>query len=122
MADQFRLSALARWDIAALLERSREQFGEKSRLRYEALLKQAILDVAADPERIGSQLRPEFAPAIRFYHLRYSRDRVKRSLGRVRSPRHLLVYQVVEGGIIEVVRVLHDSMDLERHLPEDYRT
>jgi toxin ParE1/3/4 len=122
MADQFRLSALARWDIAALLEWSLEQFGEKSRLRYEALLKQAILDVAADPERIGSQLRPELAAAIRFYNLRYSRDRVKRSPGRVRSPRHLLVYQVVEGGIIEVVRVLRDSMDLEHHLPEDYRT
>jgi toxin ParE1/3/4 len=121
MPVQLRLSALAQRDIAALLEWSREQFGEKGRVRYEALLRQAVVDVAADPERMGTHQRPELAASVRTYHLRYSRDRVKRSHGQVRSPRHLLAYRIVESGMIEIVRVLHDAMDLDRHLPENYR-
>lgn len=36
---------------------------------------------------------------------------------RVRSPRHLLVYQVLEEGEVEILRILHDA----RRLPAKYR-
>jgi toxin ParE1/3/4 len=117
----YRLSRFAERDIEILLEWSQERFGEKARIHYEALLARAITDVAADPERAGSRERPELAPGARTYHLRHSRDTVPKRVGRVKRPRHFLLYRVVQDGQIEIGRVLHDGMDLDRHLPEEYR-
>jgi toxin ParE1/3/4 len=117
----YRLSPQAERDIEAILEWSHEEFGERVRHRYGALLTQAILDVAEDPERLGSQARPKIAAGARTYHIRLSRDRVAKSVGRIRQPRHFLLYQV-RGSRVEIIRVLHDGMDLERHLPTEYRT
>lgn len=116
----FRLSPKAQKDIEAILTWTHEQFGGEIRLRYEELLVQAILDLADDPERPGTMERPELANGAFTYHLRHSRDRVNRSVGRVRKPRHFLLYRVAPDGCLEVGRVLHDSMDLARHLPADF--
>jgi len=35
--------------------------------------------------------------------------------------RHFLLYRTRPDGRVEIGRVLHDSMDLERHLPDNYR-
>jgi toxin ParE1/3/4 len=91
---------------------------EKARLRYEALLTRAIMDVVDAPERSGSHARPEIAAMARTYHLRYSRDRVKKSIGRVHRPRHFLLYRTRDEQV-EIGRVLHDGMDLKRHVPEE---
>ncbi|MGZ3383204.1 MAG: hypothetical protein ACXVBB_23545 [Isosphaeraceae bacterium] len=64
---------------------------------------------------------PEIAAAARTYHLRNSRDRVKKSIGRVQRPRHFLLYRTTDDGKVEIGRVLHDGMDLTRHLPVEYR-
>jgi toxin ParE1/3/4 len=117
---QYRLSPQAERDIEAILEWSHVEFGEKVRRRYEALLTQAIADLGEDPERPGSHARPEVAAGARTYHLRYSRDRVGKSIGRIHRPRHFLLYRVRDARV-EIARVLHDGMDLERHLPEGYR-
>ena len=118
---QYRLSPQAEQDIEAILAWSHEEFGEKARLRYEALLIRAILDVAEVPERAGSHERPDIVNGARTYHLRYSRDHVKRTVGRVQRPRHFLLYRTFDEGGVEIGRVLHDGMDLSRHLPDDYR-
>src|SRR5436190_2140503 len=76
-----------------ILAWTHEEFGEKARRRYEALLTRAILDGAESPERAGSHDRPEIAPEARTYHLRHSRDRVRKSTGRVQRPRHFLLYR-----------------------------
>jgi plasmid stabilization system protein ParE len=34
----------------------------------------------------------------------------------VKDPRHFLIYRVNRAGIVEIARVLHDSMDLPRHI------
>ena len=49
------LSAAARADIRDVLIWSRDKFGERAAARYRDLLKQAIRDIAADPERSGSR-------------------------------------------------------------------
>lgn len=117
---RFRLSPAAEQDLETILAWAHEQFGEDARLRYEALLVQAILDVAADSERPGCQDRPELAENAFTYHLAFSRDQVT-ARGRVRRPRHFLLCRTTSDGTLEVGRVLHDSMDLARHLPEEYR-
>ena len=117
---RYHLSASAVQDIEAILAWTHGRFGEQVRLRYEELLVQAILDVADDPRRPGSVERPELARGAYTYHLRHSRDHVSRSIGRIRKPRHFLLFRTTSDSCLEIGRVLHDSMDLARHLPPDY--
>lgn len=116
---RFRLSPQAVRDIEIILAWTHEEFGEEARRRYETLLAKAMTDVAESPNRAGSHDRPEIAPTARTYHLRHSRDRVAKSTGKVRRPRHFLLYRISDDGNIDIGRVLHDGMDLKRHLPDD---
>ena len=56
------------------------------------------------------------------HRLRHSRDRVNPSAGRIRKPRHFLLYRVAADGYLEIGRVLHDSMGLAPHFPSDYQS
>ncbi|MBN9222485.1 MAG: type II toxin-antitoxin system RelE/ParE family toxin [Mesorhizobium sp.] len=115
----YRLAASAEEDIAQLLAYTSTNFGEIARIRYERLLITALRDIAADPMRTGSVARAEFGDNVRSYHLRYSRDRARTDHGIVQRPRHLLLYRAATG-VIGIGRVLHDVMELERHLPAVY--
>jgi len=107
--------------MQSILAWTHEQFGHQARLRYELLLVRAILDVADDAHRSGSQHRPEIAHDARTYHLWHSRSRVEPACDRVGRPRHFLLFRVRENGLVEIGRVLHDQVDLARHLPEEYK-
>jgi toxin ParE1/3/4 len=97
-----------------------QEFGERAALRYDALIKRALKDIGVDPTRPGSKERPEvMIEGARIYHLEFSRRRV--SGQGVKAPRHFLLYRRREDGVVEVARILHDSRDLERHLPQEYR-
>lgn len=37
--------------------------------------------------------------------------------GMVKSPRHTVFYRVAHDDVIEVVRLLHDAMEVQLHLP-----
>ena len=115
------LAPSAERDIENILAWSHERFGAEARKRYEKLIVRALLDLVDDPERLGSNRRPELAVDARTYHLVHSRERAGSERGRVHRPRHLLLYRT-RGETLEIARVLHDSMDLERHLPEEYRS
>ncbi|WP_369410321.1 type II toxin-antitoxin system RelE/ParE family toxin [Nitrospirillum viridazoti] len=107
---------MARADIRAILAHSNQTFGNLARLRYEALIVQAIRDIAAAPHRFGSVARPELRGWT--YHLRHSRERAHVAGEAVHNPRHLLLYRL-EPGVVGIVRVLHDAMDVEQHVPWD---
>ncbi len=115
------ISPAAERDIETILAWTHERFGQQGRLRYESLLVRAIQDLVENPRRAGSLARPEIMPAARTYHLCHSRNRVKPAGDRVHRPRHLLLYRIREDGQVEIGRVLHDRMDLLRHLPDEYR-
>jgi toxin ParE1/3/4 len=55
----------------------------------------------------GSLARDEVAPGLRSLH----------AARRGRRGRHVVLDRVAGGNTIEVVRILHDAMDLPRHLP-----
>jgi toxin ParE1/3/4 len=114
---RYVLSSAAERDIESILAWTHDHFGPQARLRYEALLVRAIIDVAEKPDRAGSHNRPEFGANVRTYHLAHSRDRVVATTGRVKHPRHCLLYRVRSDGRVEIGRVFHDSMDLDRYLP-----
>jgi toxin ParE1/3/4 len=54
--------------------------------------------------------------------LYFSRKSAGRAGDRIRQPRHFLLYRVTESKIVEIGRVLHDSMDFQSNLPEEYRS
>jgi toxin ParE1/3/4 len=116
----YRLSAAAEEDIIQLLAYTQDRFGEIARRRYEALLAAGLRDIASDPERPGSVARSELGPGVRSYHLRLSRGRARTPDGLVRQPRHFLLYRVARPDVIGVGRVLHDAMEVDRHLPGQY--
>jgi toxin ParE1/3/4 len=117
----FIIAPAAERDIQTVLAWTHEHFGERARRRYEALLLQAISDVAENSDLPGSSRRDEIAADARTYHLAHSKDRVARRTGRVKRPRHFLLFRVRDDGRVEIGRVLHDSMDLPSHLPSEYR-
>ena len=79
----FHVTGSARRDIAAILKRSLQEFGISASLRYRALIRQALLDIEADPERPGSKERPELmAEGARTYHISLSRTRAASAMSR----------------------------------------
>jgi toxin ParE1/3/4 len=115
------IAPMARGDIAGILAWTEENFGLPTMRRYGNLIATAVEQVAANPELAGSCQRPEIADNCRTYHLFFSRKSAGRPAERIRRPRHFLLYRVTESGKVEISRVLHDSMDLTAHLPEEYR-
>ncbi len=116
---QYRISNAARADIVDILRLSQAQFGDQARQRYQALILAALQAIADTPYRIGSYERDDLAPGLRSYHLIYSRQQAKQPHGAVKSPRHIVFYRVASADVIEVVRLLHDAMEGQLHLPND---
>jgi toxin ParE1/3/4 len=112
------LSPAARQDIRDILLWSIDKFGTKAAARYRALLIQCLRDLAIDPLRPGSKTRPELADNARTYHLALSRSGAEGQ--HVKAPRHFILYRITSNHL-EIARILHDSRELTRHLPDDYR-
>ena len=111
---RLEITFLAEADLAEIFNTSAEDFGPSARRRYEDLVGAAFADLLADPARLGSRDRADLRPNLRTYHLRYSRAR-SGAKGRVAKPRHLIAYKFDDTRVL-VLRVLHDAMDLSRHL------
>lgn len=109
------LAPEAEADIDDILEWSVTQFGTEIRDGYEALIAVAIASVADDPNRAGSHNRPDLGYGIRTLHLSSSRHDVSQNVRQIAKPRHFVIYRQA-GDVVQVVRVLHDAMNLpEQH-------
>ncbi len=114
---RYRLSAAAQSDIVEILSWSQRQFGAAARRRYERLIVGALQDLATNPDRAGSRARPELGAGARSWHLRLSVKRAGSGAGRVRTPRHFIVYRMEGTGVLAIGRVLHEAMDVEDRIP-----
>jgi toxin ParE1/3/4 len=113
---RYRLSELARLDVAEILATSAELWGLDARRRYTIALATAMRKVAAEPKGPTTRERSDLLRGIRSFHIRYARS--TEASERVNRPVHILYYRVIGPGLIEIVRVLHDRMDPARHLPD----
>ncbi len=107
-----RLSAAAEADFRQILRWTVENFGHTQARSYAATLSSALKALAAGPTVIGVKERTDIAPGIWTLHV--ARQGHK--------GRHFIMFRAdhIKGqNVIDVLRVLHDSMDLERHLPND---
>jgi toxin ParE1/3/4 len=116
-----RLARPAAADIRALLEWSALAFGEAAAARYDRLIERALYNIATDPDRPGVRRRDDLGVGTRTYHLVHASGRTKKAVDRVRRPRHLLIFRVAGDGNLDIGRVLHDAMDIEQHVPVDFR-
>ncbi len=101
--------------------KAESKLGYQAKLRYEALLIQALRDIESEPFRPGSTERPEIViKGARTYHIVLSRTHV--SGPRVKEPRHFILYRHRDvANVIDNGPILHDGRDLASHLPEEYR-
>ncbi|MDA0206772.1 MAG: type II toxin-antitoxin system RelE/ParE family toxin [Acidobacteria bacterium] len=114
---RFRLEVTqaASQDMAAIATWSSKEFGAAAALRYETLIFQALRDIESDPSRLGVRSPAELAHPVHTYHLQFSSHRVPHHEF-VRRPRHYFVYRIKDN-IVEILRLIHDAQDLERHVP-----
>lgn len=117
---RYRLSRAASEDIEDILVYTEEQFGLLTAQRYGALLVTALGDIALDPALFGSVSRKDIGADVRSYHLRYSRIRARGTSGAAGAPRHFLFYRSLDPVTVGIGRVLHDAMDISRHLPPGF--
>lgn len=114
---QYRISLNARADIVDILWHSQIRLGLAARRHYQGLILTALDTIAAEPDRIGSSSRDEIVSGLRNFHLVHCLSRSP--AGKVHRPRHILFYRLGDDEVIEVVRILHDAMEVRRHLPPE---
>lgn len=112
---RFRLTRSAEADLARILAVSAERWGIDARRRYEALLFDAIQQLAGQPEGPLTRKRSDVGPRIRSFHVRHTRPEL-RGEHSVRQPVHVIYYRSIQPELIEIVRVLHERMEPRRHI------
>jgi toxin ParE1/3/4 len=105
-----RLADAAGQDYQAILRWTVANFGRAQARTYAKTLTSALQDLSKGPTLAGVRPRAEIGPGIHTLHVaRHGR-----------KGRHFIVFRidpVPDTPVIEVLRLLHDSMDLPRHLP-----
>lgn len=104
-----RLAAAAEADYLQILQWTVDNFGSAQARVYAETLAASLKMLAAGPDILGVNERPEIGGNVRTLHVARNG----------RKGRHFIMFWVesVDGkNQIDVLRLLHDSMDLERHL------
>lgn len=102
-----RLAQQAEFDLFEISKWTAENFGARQAEYYGEIVSLAIEALNDGPEILGSKARDEIGQGIRTLHVaRHGR-----------KGRHFVVFRVSDEGVLDVLRLLHDSMDLARHLP-----
>jgi toxin ParE1/3/4 len=110
MTFELRFSPRAVRDIENVLSHTLTRFGEKKYAEYQSLIRQALVDIAADPNSRPAKQRPELHRDARTFHIARPGKRA----------RHFFLYRIAADNFIDIGRLLHDSMDLRRHLPDGF--
>jgi toxin ParE1/3/4 len=102
-----RLTAAAEKDFQDIVEWTVEQFGDEQALVYAETIALALEALGEGPAPIDAKRRDEIQRGL--YSLHVARQG--------RKGRHFVMFRIAPRarGVIEVLRLLHDSMDLPRH-------
>ncbi|KNX79202.1 plasmid stabilization protein ParE [Pseudomonas sp. 250J] len=109
-----RIAPQAYTDIADILRFTQVRLGESVRNRYQDLLQETFVALAEQPTPEGSKMRDELSPGLRSLHLSFIT--LQMTEGRVMRPRHIVFYRTGTDQIIEILRVLHDAMEVAQNL------
>ncbi len=107
---RIRLSQPAEDDFQAILRWTADTFGLHQARVYRDTLAAALAALGEGPDVLGSRQRDDILPGLRTLHVARRR----------RRGRHFILYRVAGANTIEIVRIVHEAMDLPRHLtPRD---
>lgn len=104
------LSAVAKKDFENIVDWTFDQFGERQAIVYKETVLAALHALTDGPTTIGVKERRDIAKGLFTLHVARGG----------RQGRHLVLFRLAEkrrARTIEVLRLLHDGMDLERHVP-----
>ncbi len=101
-----RLARKAEQDVAEIFNWTAEHFGLGQAKVYAETLTLALEALFDGPGTLGAKKRDDILPGI--YLLHVAREG--------RRGRHVVVFRQSPGQVIDVLRILHDSMDLVQHL------
>lgn len=102
-----RLASQAEIDFADILTWTAQTFGEMQADTYAETLALAIEALNEGPNPPGAKARDDIEQGIRILHVaRHGRN-----------GRHFVVFREAQRQCIDVLRLLHDSMELARHIP-----
>jgi toxin ParE1/3/4 len=73
-------------------------------------LNDSIIAVAREPERLNSHARDDLQPGIRSFHI----GLLATGSG---NGRHILYYRLADDGIVDILRILHDRMEISGRVP-----
>ena len=104
-----RLSAQAEQDTFSILAWTRTHFGAQQAEAYATTLSLALEALFEGPTIPGAKARPDLGPGIGTLHVARNG----------RRGRHFIVFRTNYPDTLDVLRILHDSMDLPRHVPKD---
>lgn len=103
-----RWTAHADADFIAIATWTAERFGGNQAELYMSRVSSIVEALCDGPDHVLGRARDDLAPGVRTLHA-----------GRDGRPlRHFVVYRVVDDGTIEILRLLHDRMELSRHLDD----
>lgn len=103
-----RLAEKAEHDLLDALVWTTDQFGALQADDYLETLTLALEALTDGPNIVGNKVRDDIGLGIRTLHVA--------RLGR--KGRHFVVFRIADAQTIDVIRLLHDSMDLAKHLPD----
>lgn len=102
-----RLGQQAEQDYLQVIHWTKTNFGNSQAKAYAETLSLTVQDLMSGPEIAGTKARDGIGPGIRTLHIA--------RIGR--KGRHFVVFRAGPEHVIDVLRILHDSMDLPRNLP-----
>ena len=105
-----RLTAHAEQDFLEIIRWTQEKFGPSQAEAYRETILTAIQELQEGPDLLGVKRRDEIMSGLMTLHVaRHGR-----------RGRHFVMFRVdpANGNTIEILRLLHDSMDFARHLPD----
>jgi len=97
----FHLTAQAKEDMKSIARYTQKKWGRLQRNKYIAALDKRFHRLAETPE------------------LGRSCDEILQGYRKLPEGRHIIFYHSMAAGGVEIVRVLHCSMDIESHLSEN---
>ena len=103
-----RLTRTAENDFQHILRWTVSRFGRRQGRAYAKTLSLALSDLSNGPDILGAKQRDEIGPGI--YTLHIARNG--------RRGRHFVIFRVNHSSAIptiDVLRILHETMDLVRH-------
>lgn len=112
---KYKITHAAKADIQLVTSYTAKNFGERALERYLCLIETAILNLRVNPDRLGVK---HFNKHIMKYHLSTCKNEAIVDGCAVKNPRHIIFFQLASDESLEILRILHDSMDFVNHLPD----